>query len=91
MDGLTVHGLPVCGAFIVAEGVEEGLAEGGVGREAGWVVLIAGVGGGRALGFVSFGGTVVVVVVGMVVTAAVVVMVVGIVWFVSVRFGFGGF
>jgi hypothetical protein len=89
VDGLAVYGLPVCGAFIITEGVEERLAKGGVGGEAGWVILALGVGGGRALGFVSFGGAVVVVAVGMAVMAAVVVMVVGIVWLISVRSGSG--
>jgi hypothetical protein len=82
VDWLAVHRLPICGAFIVAEGVEEGLAEGGIGGEAGWVIL--GVGRGRALRSVSFGGAMVAV--GMAVMA---VVVSGVVWFVSVRFGSG--
>ena len=35
MDWLSVHAFPVCGAFVVGEGVEEGFAECGVGVEGG--------------------------------------------------------
>jgi hypothetical protein len=42
VDWLAVDGFPVCGAFVVAEGVEEGFAEGGVGGEAPWVIFDIG-------------------------------------------------
>lgn len=43
MNWLAVDGFPVCGAFVVGEGVEEGFSECGVGIEGGW-------GGGRGSG-----------------------------------------
>lgn len=61
MDGLTVHGLPVCGAFVVAERVEQRFAEGGGGGEPRcggvsvwwWGGVFAAVGGAV---FFTFGG-----------------------------------
>lgn len=53
MNRLAIDRFPVCGAFIVAEGIEERFAEGGIGGEAVGLV-VWGWGGGGVL-FVAFG------------------------------------
>lgn len=71
MDRLAVDGFPVFGAFVVAERIEEGFAEGGVGGEGAGLfvvlvlVVLGGCGAVSVVVFVTFGGAVVTIVVAM--------------------------